>query len=124
MRTPAIGYCDRRLGPAPGCRSVNAARASLPYAVVSATAGARRTGISARQLWQELRGVVQMVAIQAAVTGVVTVGFSSVGSPKGIAAGAGALAGLVALGAILTRTARGSVREAATLLRGAVRGRV
>jgi O-antigen/teichoic acid export membrane protein len=112
------------LVPADGIRGAALAHLAvfMPYAAVYATAGARRTGISAGQLWQALRPVVQIVGIQAAVTGAVALSFKAAGSPDGIAATAGALAGLAVLAIILTGIARGPAREAATLLRAAVRG--
>ncbi len=96
----------------------------LPYAAIYATVGARRTGITGRQLWQALGPVVQIVGVQAAVTSAVVVGLGAAGSPRTVAAGAGVLTGLGVLGVILAGIARGPVREAATLLRAAVQGRV
>jgi O-antigen/teichoic acid export membrane protein len=92
----------------------------VPYAVAYATLGARRMGLSARELWQALRPIVQVVAIQTLVTALVLALLTNAGSPNSVAAGAGALAGLGALTAAVVGTTRGPVREAVSLLRTAV----
>jgi O-antigen/teichoic acid export membrane protein len=94
----------------------------VPYAVVYATVGARRTGTSTRDLWGAIRPAVVAVGWQAAATGVVAIGLSAAGAAEGLAAGAGTLVGLAVVVAILSRGQGAPAREVAALLRSAVSG--
>jgi O-antigen/teichoic acid export membrane protein len=112
------------LVPADGIRGAALAHlvVFVPYAAVYATAGARRTGTSTRNLWGAIRPAVGAVGWQAAATGVVAIGLSAAGAAEGLAAGAGTLVGLAVVVAILSRGQGAPAREVAALLRSASSG--
>jgi O-antigen/teichoic acid export membrane protein len=88
-----------------------------PLAAVYATAGARRIGTGPRELWRTLRPTLAVVAVQAAVTAALAIGLRGIGS--GLAAWAGAAAGLLVVAAVSARDRAGPVREAIAALRRA-----
>ena len=94
----------------------------VAYAAIYATSGARRAGTDARALWAALHPVLAAVALQAAVTAVVAIGADRTGVGPGLAAGAATVAGLAAMVGLATAGDRGPMREAATVLRAAVKG--
>jgi O-antigen/teichoic acid export membrane protein len=94
----------------------------VAYAAVYLTAGARRAGTDPRTLWSALRPVVVVVALQAVVTAVVTVGLGRAGAPSGAAASLGAALGLAALLGASVRGEGAPMREMAVVLRAAARG--
>ena len=94
----------------------------VPYAAVYATAGARRAGTAARELWIALRPIVGAVGLQATVTAGLAHGLDGAGAPEDLATSTGALAGLAVMAVILTRGC-GPARETAALLRAALAGR-
>jgi hypothetical protein len=95
----------------------------VPYATVYATAGARRAGTAARELWIALRAIVGAVGLQAAVTAGLAIGLHSAGAPEDLARFTGALTGLAVMAVMVTRGERGPAGETAALLRAALAGR-
>jgi O-antigen/teichoic acid export membrane protein len=88
----------------------------VPYAAVYATAGARRAGTDARELWRALRPTAAAVACQAIVTGGVVLALAGAGDD--LAAVAGGAAGLAVVAVLLARDPAGPARQAVALLRG------
>jgi O-antigen/teichoic acid export membrane protein len=89
----------------------------VPYVAVYATVGARRAGTSAGELWAGIRRPLAVVACQSIATAAIALGLG--GADDGVAACAGALAGLLVVALLAARDVRGPLREIAALGRSA-----
>ena len=92
----------------------------VPYAAVYLTAGTRRVGTSPHAVWQAVRPICGLVAVEAALTAAVALGLDAAGLSRDIALSAGALAGLAVL--VAAGMHRGRARKGAATLRAALRG--
>jgi O-antigen/teichoic acid export membrane protein len=75
----------------------------VPYAVLYATAGARRAGTSAGALWRGLRPAVVLLVVQLVVSGMAIVALSSCGATDSVAASVAAMIGLARCAPLLVR---------------------
>jgi O-antigen/teichoic acid export membrane protein len=91
----------------------------VPYAAVYLTVGTRRVGTSPRAVWDAVRPVCRLVAVEAIVTAAVALALAAGGVSHDVALSAGALAGLAVLAAVGVH--RGRARKGAAALRAALR---